>query len=597
MSSSLSRSTRVAPLCLAISVLTAAAVLAPADTPAASVARDNGAAATESPVMQEFIVKYRSGSRARLDADSLHRALRDAETGLGQATGLRRIRRVATGADVIRADRKLDRVEAQALMRRLARDPQVEYVVPNGKAQAALTPNDGYFYDLWAFNDVDAGINAAQAWNLGNGVGSVVAVVDTGITPHSDLNANVLPGHDFVANTWRSRDNDGRDGNPLDEGDWVAANECYAGHAAGNSGWHGTHVAGTVAAVGNNRNGVVGTAYGAKIVPVRVLGRCGGDFSDIIDGITWASGGYVPGAPANPNPAEVINLSLLGAGVCDAATQDAINGAVARGATVVVAAGNGNVDAGGFRPGNCNGVITVGANDAEGRRSIWSGGYASNYGGVVDIAAPGTNILSTISAGTTKAAGENYAYYNGTSMATPHVSGLIAMMQSLAATPKTPAQVEALLKQTARRFPIASDRPIGVGILDAKAAMEAVRAGNPVPGGSKQTYANAQDVAIYDNATVESALFVSGRGNAPSTGTPVSIAIRHSYIGDLKVDLIAPDGSVYNLHNRGGGNGRDLIKTVSVNLWGKPLNGAWKLRVNDNYVNDTGYIDSWSITF
>lgn len=598
---------RASPLTRIVSLVAAvsAATFAVATTPSLAGARAADAAATrmaghEPPgaTMQEFIVKYRSGSRARLDADSLHQALREAEAGFAQAVGLRRVRRVSTGADVIRADRALDRAEALALMRRIASDPQVEYVVPNGKAQAALSPNDSRYSELWAFHDYDAGSNTGEAWNLGNGSGAVVAVIDTGIVAHSDLNANVLPGYDFIASTWRSRDNDARDANPLDEGDWVAANECYAGHGAGASGWHGTHVAGTVAAVGNNRSGVIGAAYGARIVPVRVLGRCGGDFSDIIDAITWASGGYVPGVPANPNPAEAINLSLLGAGACDAATQDAINGAIARGVAVVVAAGNGNADAGGFRPGNCNGAITVGASDADGRRSVWSGGYASNYGNAVDLAAPGSTILSTVGVGATKVAGEGYAYYNGTSMATPQVSGLIAMMQSLAVAPKTPAQIEALLKQTARRFPLATDRPIGAGILDAKAAMEAVRAANPAPASGKRRYFNDADVAIYDNATVESAIVVSGRSDAaPLTGTPVSLTIRHSYIGDLKVDLIAPDGSAYNLHNRGGGNADDIVKTVTVNLWGKPLNGTWRLRVNDNYSNDTGWIDSWSIEF
>ena len=116
-------------------------------------------------------------------------------------------------------------------------------------------------------------------------------------------------------------------------------------------------------------------------------------------------------------------------------------------------------------------------------------------------------------------------------------------------------------------------------------------------GGSAQTYTNTTDYAINDNSTVESPISVSGRsGNAPSS-VPVAVDIRHTYIGDLKVDLVAPDGSLYNLHNRTGTSTDNIIKTYTVNLSTEALNGTWKLRVNDNAAADTGYINSWSITF
>jgi serine protease len=232
-------------------------------------------------------------------------------------------------------------------------------------------------------------------------------------------------------------------------------------------------VAGTIAAKTNNGVGVAGVAYGAKIVPVRVLGKCGGYTSDIADAIVWASGGAVTGAPANANKARVLNLSLGGSGACDATTQNAINSARSRGAVVVVAAGNSNVNAVNANPANCAGVITVAAVGRSGGKASYS-----NYGANVDVAAPGGDsgaaILSTWNAGTTTPAGDNYGYMMGTSMATPHVAGVAALM--LAKNPNlTPDEVEAKLKASARAFPAACSG-CGAGIVDAAAAVNAVTA-------------------------------------------------------------------------------------------------------------------------
>ena len=196
-------------------------------------------------------------------------------------------------------------------MRQIAADPNVEYVEVDKLNKPLLTPNDTRYSEQWGYSGT-YGIKANQAWDVTNGSGVVVAVLDTGITNHSDLNANILPGYDFISDTAVSNDGNGRDSDASDPGDWVTANQCGGTHAAQNSSWHGTHVAGTIAAVTNNAKGVAGVAYGAKIVPARVLGTCGGYDSDIADAITWASGGTVSGVPANANPAEVINLSLGG---------------------------------------------------------------------------------------------------------------------------------------------------------------------------------------------------------------------------------------------------------------------------------------------
>src|SRR5688572_19466475 len=639
-----------------------------------------------------FIVKYKDGSAAQTNAATMRSALGNA----GKAVGLTHIRRIATGADVVRAARKLDRVEAETLMRQIAADPSVEYVEVDKLNKPLLTPNDTRYSEQWGYSGT-YGIKANQAWDVTNGSGAVVAVLDTGITNHSDLNANILPGYDFIIDTAVSNDGNGRDSDASDPGDWVTANQCGGTHAAQNSSWHGTHVAGTIAAVTNNAKGVAGVAYGARIVPVRVLGTCGGYDSDIADAIIWASGGTVSGVPANANPAEVINLSLGGSGACGTTTQNAINGAVGRGTTLVIAAGNDNVNVSNASPANCNNVIAVASITSTGARSSFS-----NYGALIDIAAPGSNILSTLNTGTTTPGAETYVSYNGTSMATPHVAGVVALIQSVATTPKTPAQVEALIKGNVTAFPSTPSQPIGPGILNAKAVVDATNGGGgggggtlakgvaatglsaatgayvkytmvvpagatnltfttsggtgdsdmyvkfgseptdtvydcrpylsgnaetctiaaPQPGtyyvnlkaysafsglslvgdystggGGAQTYSNTADYTINDNATVDSPITVSGRsGNAPSNAS-VSVNIVHTYQGDLKVDLVAPDGSLYNIHNRTGSSADNVIKTVTLNLSTEALNGTWKMRVNDNAAGDTGYINSWSVTF
>src|SRR5690606_19408731 len=381
-----------------------------------------------------------------------------------QALGLKKLRRTAIGSDVLVTGKKLGPSEAEALMRQLAADPDVEYVEVDRIMKPTATANDTYYTShQWHYWEAAGGIKADQAWDATNGSGVVVAVIDTGITNHSDLNANVLPGYDFISDSGMARDGNGRDGNAQDEGDWYAANECGGSHPASNSSWHGSHVAGTVAAVTNNNSGVAGVAYGAKVVPVRVLGKCGGYTSDIVDGIVWASGGTVSGVPANANPAEVINMSLGGGGACSASYQNAVNAAVGRGTTVVVAAGNSNADTSGFTPASCNNVVAVASTTRTGARSSFS-----NYGSLIDVAAPGSDIASTVNSGATTPSSEGYSLMSGTSMAAPHVAGVVALMQAAAGGSLTPSQVESTLKSTLRAFPVSIDRDIGDGIVNAK---------------------------------------------------------------------------------------------------------------------------------
>ncbi|MBO9875141.1 MULTISPECIES: S8 family peptidase [Xanthomonas] len=441
------------------------------------------------PTVQRFIVKTRDAAPVSISSASaaaaapsaaLRATLQSAAAALpaknGRALGLTSLRRLALGPEVVKASRPLDRAEAETLMRQIAADPNVEYVEVDQRMTIALTPNDPRLGDQWAFGTTNAGINVRSAWDKATGDGVVVAVIDTGITSHPDLNANVLQGYDFISDADSARDGDGRDSNPADEGDWAAAGECYSGSPASNSSWHGTHVAGTIAAVTNNGTGVAGTAFKAKILPVRVLGKCGGYTSDIADAITWASGGTVSGVPANQNPAEVINMSLGGSGTCSSTYQNAINGAVGRGTTVVVAAGNSSTNVSSSVPANCNNVIAVAATTSSRAKASYS-----NYGAGIDISAPGSSILSTLNDGTTTPGNPSYASYNGTSMATPHVAGVVALMQSVAPTALTPAQVESTIKNTAASF--SCSQGCGAGLLDANAAVTAAQSGGSSGGG------------------------------------------------------------------------------------------------------------------
>lgn len=354
-------------------------------------------------------------------------------------------------------------------------------------SQTPLPPNDPSYSNQWHYFTATVGTYGASlpgAWQLTTGSASVVvAVIDTGIRPHADLTGRIVPGYDFIADSTLANDGNGRDTDPSDPGDWITAAESSSGYFAGcpvgNSSWHGTHVAGTIAANSNNGVGVAGINWNAKILPVRVLGKCGGYTSDIVDGIRWAAGLAVTGVPNNPTPARVINLSLGGSGACSSTYQNAITAAVNAGTTVVVAAGNSNANAANYTPASCANVITVAATGRTGNRA-----YYSNYGTVVELSAPGgdknidSGILSTLNSGTTVPGADSYAAYQGTSMATPHVAGIVSLL--LAVNPTlTPAQITSLLQTKVTPFPAGSTcttATCGTGIINAAAAVAAAKA-------------------------------------------------------------------------------------------------------------------------
>jgi serine protease len=429
--------------------------------------------------------------------------------------GLSALRTTALGSQVLKVNRQMSLAEAERLAADIAaNDPNVEYAEPDRLLRKVFTPNDTRYNEQWHYFEAAGGINAPSAWDKATGTGVVIAVIDTGYRPHADLAANILPGYDFISDAFVANDGNGRDSNAQDPGDWIEAGECGPGDPATfeASSWHGTHVAGTTSAVTHNANGVAGVAFNSRVVPARVLGKCGGFTSDIADAIIWTSGGTVAGVPANANPARVINLSLGGGGSCGATTQSAINSARSRNTSVIVAAGNSNANAANFTPANCSGVVTVAAVGRNGGKASYS-----NFGATVEVAAPGgsggaNSVLSTLNAGSRGPGADSYALYNGTSMATPHVAGVVALMRSVNAT-LTPDQVTSILQSTARAFPAACSQ-CGSGIVNANAAVDAALGGPPPPPpGTAEVEPNnttgTSQLVTVDNTTINGTMATS----------------------------------------------------------------------------------------
>jgi serine protease len=449
------------------------------------------AQSTEMP--QQVIIGWKPTAQLTDGTVSAAATLRGMQDRFG--ISMRSMRRLSTGGEVIRLSQRLTDAQLQDLIANLSKDDAVAFVEEDRILKANFTPNDPGYAQQWHYFEATGGLNLPLAWDITSGAGIRVAVIDTGIRPHADLagpggsilTGNLVAGYDFISDTFVSRDGGGRDADPTDPGDFSAAGECGAGTQASGSSWHGTHVSGTVAAITNNASGVAGVAFSAKVVPVRALGRCGGLTSDIADAITWASGGTVAGVPNIAARAQVLNLSLGGGGACGVTTQNAINGAVARGTVVVVAAGNENQNASNATPANCQNVVTVGATNRAGGRAFYS-----NFGAAVDVSAPGgeltaagsaNGVLSTLNQGATTPGVDAFAFYQGTSMATPHVAGAVALVMSRNSA-LTPAQVESLLKSTSRPLPIPCNLGCGAGIVNALAAVQAAAGGpQPIPPG------------------------------------------------------------------------------------------------------------------
>ncbi len=471
---------------------------------------------------------------------------------------------VGASAQLLRFARPLTAEQAERVAARLAMRPEVAWVAANTRerrqATASNAPSDPYFPgsagQWWLQAATGSNANAIEArlrgvpgflpaW-LASSTGSasaVVAVLDSGITCHPDLGnsgpgcigGSILPGYDFVsdwdpvAQRGYANDGDGRDADPRDPGDWVSAADRtadparYSGCEVENSSWHGTIIAGVVAAQTDNGIGAAAINWNGRVLPVRVAGKCGADVADIVEGMRWAAGlpackrsdgagGCAEFAPTNPNPARIVNISFGGSAACNTAYQQAIDElraapfpGVASGALVVAAAGNGW--AAPSRPANCQRVIGVAALNRDGFKTNYS-----NFGATLAIAtvggddnlpeksgawAPlladsgvltiGNNAL-TAPADCTQPGANCYFYHFGTSFSAPIVAGAIGLMLSVNPA-LTVAQIEQGLARSARPhvgssvagFGICSDAnpgrclcttsTCGAGILDAVQAL------------------------------------------------------------------------------------------------------------------------------
>lgn len=360
-----------------------------------------------------------------------------------------------------------DRRKWETLMavKALRLDPAIEFAEPNYRAQVFAAPNDEHYPVQWHYN----AINLPAAWDITTGsYDVVVAVVDTGILlGHPDLHNQLVPGYDFVADPTLSGDGDGIDPNPDDPGD-----------NPGDSSFHGTHVAGTIGASTNNSTGVAGVSWNVGIMPIRVLAANGGSLYDIRQGIRFAAGlpndsGIVP-----DRPADIINLSIGGA-ACSLADQDVYTQVRRAGAIIVAAAGNSASNAPSY-PAAYDGVISVSATNSTDALTSYS-----NFGSHVDVAAPGGDLTDANGDGLVDAVAStdgddssgvtlfSYELKVGTSMAAPHVSGVIALMKSVNSS-LGPSDIDEMLARgdIVRDLGLPGwDEHYGFGLIDAGLAV------------------------------------------------------------------------------------------------------------------------------
>lgn len=434
----------------------------------------------------------------------------------------------------------LGKAQTLELARALSARDDVLYAQPNYLFYPIAVPDDEFYSLQWHY----PAINLPQAWDITTGApNTVVGVVDSGIlfitgdagSSHPDFEGKVLPGYDFVSDPSSALDGDGRDDNPFDE-------------VHDQNSFHGSHVAGTIAAASNNGVGVAGVDWQARIVPVRAIGVTSGTLIDIYEGLLWVTGFSVDGVPDNPNPATVVNMSLGGQGSCSPAVQDVLNTVLAR-AVVVVAAGNENQNAAEMSPASCSGVITVGATDFAGARAPYS-----NYGSRIDVMAPGGDVTVDLNAdrrpdGVLSLGADlqqqqfNFRYLQGTSMASPHVAGVVSLMKAIKPDLTAPEAV-AILRATARPLSAAqcqraSAGECGAGLIDAFAALQALDEGAVTPPPGEAVLSFEPNPLDFGAAEVELELRLANDGDAN-----LNWQINHfESAPDNPSDL--PDGAIY----------------------------------------------------
>lgn len=417
-----------------------------------------------------------------------------------------------------------DKVVTLRNIKTMGLQPGVSFAEPNYLRRALRDPNDSGYIHQWHYN----AINLPLAWDIsvGNrpaGQEVLVAVVDTGIyLQHPDLAGQLVGGYDFIANSQSARDGDGIDVNADDPGDSAQR---------GQSSWHGTHVAGTIAAASDNNIGVVGVSWGARIMPIRVLGENGGTSYDIIQGLRYAARLSNDSGTLPSRRADIANLSLGGGGG-SLAEQNAYAAVRAAGVIIVAAAGNENSGSPSY-PAAYDGVISVSATDYLNQRAPYS-----NFGGSIDLAAPGGDVsvdlngdgyadgvLSATADDTSGSREPNYRFYNGTSMAAPHVAGVLALMKAVHPG-LTPAQVDALIQSGALSDDLGTtgrDNTYGYGLINALKAVRVasdLAAGTPLPEWPAQMRAQpgSLNIGLSSNASIT----VSNQGGGSPQVSSVS---------------------------------------------------------------------------
>ena len=611
------RRIRIGAVALAIGLLAPLAARSP-------LAQSVAAGAAQPALQGRVIVKYRAGSGMthKQALTVAGKRLLQAQT-LGDRIGMALTPGAGLGerSQVVGASG----ISSADLAARIAADPDVEYAVADEKKHIVAMPDDPFYatrpysafngatppeptaggplVGQWYLKPPAAGgapssINAEQAWDVTTGNPSVVvAVLDTGLRfDHPDLQGgNVLRGYDMISRDGdgsfgTANDGDGRDADAADPGDFVSSadkqtNPVFADcDVEPRSSWHGTETLGLIGAQAGNGIGIAGLGRAVRVMPVRVLGKCGGYDSDILAGMRWAAGLSVPGVPDNPTPVRVVNLSLGGPQSCSQAYVDTVAEVNAAGVVVVASAGNSAGHAV-SSPANCPGVIGV-----AGLRHVGSKVGFSDLGPEISLSAPAGNcvnltgaclypIMSLGNAGATAPApGGTYTdSFNasvGTSFSAPLVAGTAALMLSVQPA-LTPSDVKARLQSSAAAFPTtgsAAATPVctapnsadqlecycttavcGAGMLDARAAVLAASgtlaritvatatptAGQPVVFMAAPATAPGRSIASYQWTIVDPG--TTGAAIAPGSSTAESVTVDTTAPGSFVLKLAVAD--------------------------------------------------------
>ena len=560
---------RASPLKVLLSCLLALLLL-PLNAPAQQAAVD-----AEAPPAR-FLVKLRAPTAGSEELGAV----------AGRA-GLRFLdsRHIAAGVHLLRAQPGASTAQTLA---RLRADPRVQYAEVDQRRYAQALPDDPLFAGQWYLQNVQpAAVDAVGAWDLTTGSdGVVIAELDTGVRfDHPDLRSatanRLLPGYDMIASPQTANDGDGRDADASDPGDWVSSADVktslFKTCTVDNSSWHGTRVAGILAAIANNATGIAGMTWSGWVLPVRVLGKCGGYDSDILAAMAWAAGNHVDGAPQNPYPARIINMSLGAVGSCPQSYQDVVDELVAEGILIVVSAGNegGPVDA----PANCAGVAAVAA-----LRQVGTKVGFSSLGPEIALGAPGGNcvnsgagqpclfsIETTTNTGTTSPATNTYTdesnFNVGTSFSAPIVAGIAGLMLAVNGNLNANQLIARLQLGVTTPFPAPAGVPTchvptgpsDLQVTECACTTEVCGAGMAnAHGAVLQAQRPIAAVALPARVSAGGAVVLDGSGSAAACGAKV-VAWEWTLIApasgptismpnSAKASIVAPSGStVYQL--------------------------------------------------